>query len=161
MSFYSAIFTVGSLGSFAWRNREKCVDLLSHHSTCRVVLVDRLQVGRHGVVRCLDYRSVIKSRPSHLRACSQASFGRSLPSFSVSRKSAPTRVQALGYELLHAHRLHRHGPRVEPELGQYRRVCRSGRQDGNVDALWLELVVKRFPETTLHSPTDNGVALSS
>src|SRR5258708_16596673 len=30
----------------------------------------------------------------------------------------PQRVKALGYALLHAHRLHRHVPRVEPELGQ-------------------------------------------
>jgi hypothetical protein len=30
----------------------------------------------------------------------------------------PQRVKALGYALLHAHRLHRHGPRVEPKLGQ-------------------------------------------
>jgi len=28
----------------------------------------------------------------------------------------PHRVKALGYALLHAHRLHRHGPRVEPKL---------------------------------------------
>ena len=39
----------------------------------------------------------------------------------------PQRVKALGYALLHAHRLHRHGPPVEPELGQRRRVCRRGR----------------------------------
>ena len=39
----------------------------------------------------------------------------------------PQRVKALGYALLHAHQIHRHGPRVEPELGQHRRVCRRGR----------------------------------
>jgi len=39
----------------------------------------------------------------------------------------PQRVKALGYALLHAHRLHRHGPRVEPKLGQHRRVCQWGR----------------------------------
>src|SRR6267142_3387212 len=59
----------------------------------------------------------------------------------------PQRVKALGYALLHAHRLQRHGPRVEPKLGQHRRVCQRGRHDGNVDAPRLELVVKRFPET--------------
>ena len=59
----------------------------------------------------------------------------------------PQRVKALGYALLHAHRLHRHGPRVEPKLGQHRRVCQRGRHDGNVDAPRLELVVERFPET--------------
>ena len=47
----------------------------------------------------------------------------------------------------YAHRLHRHGPRVEPKLGQHRRVCQRGRHDGNVDAPRLELVVERFPET--------------
>ena len=57
----------------------------------------------------------------------------------------PQRVKALGYALLHAHRLHRHGPRVEPKLGQHGRVCQRGRHDGNVDAPRLELVVKRFP----------------
>ncbi len=59
----------------------------------------------------------------------------------------PQRVKALGYALLHAHRLHRLGPRVEPKLGQHRRVCQRGRHDGNVDAPRLELVVERFPET--------------
>jgi hypothetical protein len=59
----------------------------------------------------------------------------------------PQRVKALGYALLHAPRLHRHGPRVEPKLGQHRRVCQRGRHDGNVDAQRLELVVERFPKT--------------
>src|SRR5713101_6992967 len=59
----------------------------------------------------------------------------------------PQRVKALGYALLHAHWLHRHGPRVEPKLGQHRRVCQRGLHDDNVDAPRLELVVERFPET--------------
>ncbi len=29
-------------------------------------------------------------------------------------------TEGLGYALLHAHRFHRHDPRVEPKLGQHR-----------------------------------------
>ena len=42
----------------------------------------------------------------------------------------PQRVKALGYALLHAHRLCRHGPRVEPKLGQHRRVCLASEPSG-------------------------------
>ena len=40
----------------------------------------------------------------------------------------PQRAKALGYALLKAHRLHRHGQRVEPKLGLHRRICQAARR---------------------------------
>jgi hypothetical protein len=66
----------------------------------------------------------------------------------------PQRIQRLGDALLHAHRLHRHGLRVEAEFGHHRCVGRRCGEHRNVDALRLELVVERFTETVdLSLPT--------
>src|SRR5258706_9322449 len=45
----------------------------------------------------------------------------------------PQRVKALGYALLHAHRLHRHGLRIEAELFEHLCVRKPGCQYGDVD----------------------------
>src|SRR5258707_15329340 len=53
-------------------------------------------------------------------------------------------AEALRYALLDAHRLHRHGFRIEAEFVDHRCVRKSGCQYSDVDTQRFELIVKRF-----------------
>src|SRR6266478_5564072 len=56
----------------------------------------------------------------------------------------PQRVKALGYALLHAHRFHRHGLRIEAELFEHLCVRKPGCQYSDIDTPRFELIVKRL-----------------